>query len=86
MKTSASKIVRSLVALTEATSDKSCAVFNDSRSFGRSIKVWGWDLHNYTNAVEWLESAGYKVQLVRTRSLKWGWSKGSALRLWIKKE
>lgn len=89
MTASASKIVRSLVTLTcidPASPAKSCTVFNDSRSFGRSIKVWGWDETDYSNAKRWLEMAGYKVKLVRTRRIKspgWAMSSGGKLRLWI---
>lgn len=86
MKVSASKIVRSLVTLTEASSGKSCTVFNDSRTFGRSVKVWGWDESDYSNAKAWLELAGFKVVLKRTPVSKnptWGRSTGGKLRLWI---
>jgi hypothetical protein len=86
MQVSASKIVRSLVTLSTATTGKRHTVFNDSRSFGRSIKIWGWGDADYANAVTWLRAAGYKVRTVRTRKIHnpgWCMSRGENTRLWI---
>lgn len=65
--------------------DRKSRVFNDIRSFGRSVKVWGWTQHEYQLAIDLLREHGIKVRIVRTRKIRssgWG-SSGQNLRLWI---
>ncbi len=80
MRKSAANIVRAVALLT----NKPYTVFNDARSFGRSIKVWGWDQADYDAAIFYLQKAGYDVRMVRTPKLRYSWSTGNSLRIWVK--
>ena len=67
MKT-ASKIVRAIVK--EQNRRREAAgypgnlyVFNDKRTFGRSIKVWGWAPEDYMNAERQIRAAGMVAEI-----------------------
>jgi hypothetical protein len=65
-KPKASTIVRSLMIVKR----KGTVMFNDSIVDGRSIKVWGWELQDYAEAANALESYGYKVKYAPRRKTK----------------
>ena len=86
MKT-ASKIVRAIVK----EQNRRLHVFNDKRTFGRSIKVWGWTSEDYMNAAQQIRAAGMSVvirefdaaRLVYKPATGWKSEKRIQRRLWV---
>ena len=60
-------------------------MFNDARSFGRSIKVWGWTLKDYERASDMLDQLGIRSRIITTRKIRsYGFgSSGGNMRLWV---
>jgi hypothetical protein len=60
-------------------------IYNESRSFGDSMKVQGWTPAQYERCANILISMGYMVRIVRTPRVtyRYGWKSGGHLRLWV---
>ncbi len=57
-------------------------MFNDRLiNGGRSIKVWGWQMADYHQAMDALARSGVGCKLVRTPQIKGIWDRGGNLRI-----
>jgi len=71
MKVSPTKLVRGYMTIT----GKGKHMFSDKTTFGRSIKVWGFEGNDYEECKKILTRWGYEVKIVYTP--KWN------TRLWV---
>lgn len=59
-------------------------IYNETRSFGDSMKVIGWTPEQYDRCANILKSMGYTVRIMKTRRVGKGWGAyGGNYRLWI---
>ena len=59
----AADVIRALMVVTKTGN----RLFSDRTTFGRSIKVWGWDFNTYDAACGILSRHGYNARIVKVR-------------------
>ena len=66
----AADVIRALMVVTKTGN----RLFSDRTTFGRSIKVWGWDFNTYDAACGILSRHGYNAKIVTKtrRTRRWG--------------